>query len=118
MSQPLSRRLRRLWLNVHLWLGVGLLVVLAPLSLAGSVLVWHDPLDRALNPERYAVGSGPAAPPAQIAAAAQAAFAGRALPMQLRLPQVPGDPRRGGGPHRLARSRRPAAQPQRLDRSL
>ena len=51
-------RLRRFWLDVHLWIGVGLLIALVPLSVTGSILVWHDPLDRALHADRYAV-SGP-----------------------------------------------------------
>ena len=56
---PLAR-LRRLWLDVHLWLGVGLMVVLIPLSVSGAILVWHDALDHALYANRYAV-SGPEA---------------------------------------------------------
>ena len=91
MTSPLLRRLRRFWLDVHLWLGVGLFVILAPLSLSGSILVWHDPLDRALHPARYAASAGELTP-ATLASAAQAAFAGRAQPMQLRAPAAPGEP--------------------------
>jgi uncharacterized iron-regulated membrane protein len=89
---PLAR-LRRLWLDVHLWLGVGLMIVLIPLSVSGSILVWHDALDRALYAERYAV-SGPEAsqPIGAYAATAERAFAGRAALTQLRLPQKAGDP--------------------------
>jgi uncharacterized iron-regulated membrane protein len=89
---PLAR-LRRLWLDVHLWIGAGLLVVLAPLGVTGSILVWHDPLDHALYAQRYAV-SGPAAsqPLAAYAQAAQAAFGDRARLTQVRLPRAPGDP--------------------------
>ncbi|MET0294371.1 MAG: PepSY-associated TM helix domain-containing protein [Phenylobacterium sp.] len=89
---PLAR-LRRLWLDVHLWIGAGLLVLLIPLSLSGAALVWHDPLDRLLYAERYAV-SGPDAsrPVAAYASAAEGAFAGSAVLTQLRLPQERGDP--------------------------
>ena len=89
---PLAR-LRRLWLDVHLWLGVGLMVVLIPLSITGAILVWHDALDRSLYASRYAV-SGPEAsqPVTAYAAAADKAFAGRATLTQIRLPQKPGDP--------------------------
>lgn len=89
---PLSR-LRRLWLDMHLWIGVGLLIALLPLSVTGSILVWHDQLDRGLHAERYAT-SGPSAsrPIEAYAAAAQAAFAGRAQLTQIRLPQKAGDP--------------------------
>jgi uncharacterized iron-regulated membrane protein len=89
---PLAR-LRRLWLDVHLWLGVGLLIVLIPLSVTGSILVWHDQLDRALHAQRYET-TGPAVSQniETYAAAAQAAFADEARLTQVRLPQKAGDP--------------------------
>jgi len=89
---PLAR-LRRLWLDVHLWLGAGLMVVLIPLSVSGAILVWHDALDHSIYASRYAV-SGPEAsqPVAAYAAAAERAFAGRAALTQIRLPQRAGDP--------------------------
>jgi uncharacterized iron-regulated membrane protein len=89
----LLARLRGLWLDVHLWIGAGLLIVLVPLGVTGSVLVWHDPIDRALHAHRYAT-SGPSAsrPIDDYARAAEAAFAGRAQLTQIRLPQAPGDP--------------------------
>ncbi|HVI31195.1 PepSY-associated TM helix domain-containing protein [Phenylobacterium sp.] len=93
MTRTLNARLRRLWLDVHLWIGVGLLAALIPLSVTGSALVWHDALDRMLYADRYAV-SGPEArlSPADYARAAEAAFAGKARLTQVRLPQEPGDP--------------------------
>jgi uncharacterized iron-regulated membrane protein len=93
MTRSVSARLRRLWLDVHLWVGVGLMIVLIPLSVSGAVLVFHDELDRALHAQRYAV-SGPqsALPASAYAAAAEGAFAGKATLTQLRLPQTPGDP--------------------------
>lgn len=89
----LLARLRRLWLDVHLWIGAGLLVALIPLSVTGSVLVWHDQIDRALYAQRYAT-SGPSAsrPVGDYAQAAQAAFGERAQLTQIRLPQEAGDP--------------------------
>ncbi len=89
---PLAR-LRRLWLDIHLWIGAGLLVALIPLSVTGSVLVWHDQIDRALYAQRYAT-TGPSAsrPLSDYAQAAQAAFGDRAQLTQVRLPQEPGDP--------------------------
>jgi uncharacterized iron-regulated membrane protein len=89
---PLAR-LRRFWLDVHLWLGVALMVVLIPLSVSGAILVWHDALDHRLYADRYAV-SGPEAsqPLSAYAAAADRAFVGQAVLTQLRLPQKPGDP--------------------------
>lgn len=66
--------LRRLWLNVHLWIGVGLAVLLIPISISGGLLVWHDDIDALINPQRYAVtGAQVALPPtAYLAKAAEA----------------------------------------------
>ena len=47
--------LRRAWFQVHQWIGLALAILVIPLSLSGALLVWHEPLDRALNPGRYAV---------------------------------------------------------------
>lgn len=89
---PLAR-LRRFWLDVHLWLGVGLMIALIPLSVTGSILVWHDQIDRALHAQRYETTGPSASRPVQAyAAAAQAAFDGRAQLTQVRLPQNAGDP--------------------------
>lgn len=66
--------LRRLWLNVHLWIGVGLAVLLIPISISGGLLVFHDDLDALINPQRYAVTGPQAALPASdyLAKAAEA----------------------------------------------
>jgi len=86
-------RLRRLWLDVHLWIGAGLLVALIPLSVTGSILIWHDQLDRALYAQRYATtGASASRQIIDYSQAAQAAFGDRAQLTQLRLPQEPGDP--------------------------
>lgn len=85
-------RLRRLWRNLHLWIGLGLFVVLGPLGVTGSLLVFDDDIDKWAHPRRYAV-SGPAElDPGAYVEAARAAFAGRAAPSQLRLPQGPNAP--------------------------
>jgi uncharacterized iron-regulated membrane protein len=85
-------RLRKLWRDLHLWIGLGLFVVLAPLGVTGSLLVFDDGLDKLTHPQRYAV-SGPAAlDPGAYVEAARAAFGDRARPSQLRLPREPGAP--------------------------
>ena len=65
--------LRNLWFQFHKWIGLGLLVLIIPISLSGSALVWHDALDAAINPSRYAVSKGPAKPLPELADAAKAA---------------------------------------------
>ena len=85
--------MRRLWRNLHLWIGLSLFLVLAPLGLTGSLLVFDDGLDRLLHPVRYAVSGQPGDQSAQAyIGAARMAFGERALPAQLRMPAAPGQP--------------------------
>ncbi|HYJ29592.1 MAG TPA: PepSY domain-containing protein, partial [Allosphingosinicella sp.] len=49
---PSRLRLRSLWFSVHKWIGLLLAILVVPISLSGSALVWHDWLDGRLNPER------------------------------------------------------------------
>ncbi len=44
---------RKLWLKVHLWLGLGLGLFLAVIGITGSVLVFWKEIDQALNPGLY-----------------------------------------------------------------
>lgn len=62
---------RKLWFQIHKWIGISLTILILPISLSGSALVWHDWLDETLHPQRYAV-TGPAAPEAVAAYAAAA----------------------------------------------
>lgn len=93
MTSSLSGRLRRLWLDVHLWIGVGLLIAIIPLSATGAILVWKDGLDRITHAERYTTsGDRVALSPAAYVGAAESAFEGTADFTQLRFPEKPGDP--------------------------
>lgn len=93
MTRSPLGRLRRFWLDVHLWIGVGLFVALVPLGISGALLVWHDPLDELIHPHRFAVSRGQDALPAStLLAAGAAAFGDRALPTQLRMPEEAGEP--------------------------
>jgi len=56
-------QLRNAWFQVHKWVGLLLAIILIPLSLTGSMLVWDEPLDRLLEPSHY-TAAGPAALPA------------------------------------------------------
>ena len=91
-----SRALRQLWLNIHLWLGIGLAALLIPVALSGGLLVYHDEFDALLYPHRYAV-SGPqmALPLSDYLTRAKAAVAddpSDLRPTGLRLPGEPGGP--------------------------
>ena len=100
MTETRTAKLRRLWLNVHLWIGVGLAALLIPISLSGGLLVWHDQVDALINPQRYAVtGAQVALQPSNYLAKASEALASEAVakdagnlrPSGLRYPQ-PGWP--------------------------
>lgn len=113
MADSRAAKLRRLWLNVHLWIGVGLAVLLIPISVSGGLLVWHDEIDTWLNPQRYAVSGIEAAlpPSAYLAKATEAVVnsGGELRATALRYPE-PGWPvrvvtraqqRSAGGPPRI-----------------
>lgn len=87
---PAILRLRRLWFQVHKWIGISLAILIIPISLSGALLVWHDGLDRIANSERYAVsGTEATLPPGAYATAASAAVPGARL-ASLRMPEHEG----------------------------
>lgn len=45
---------QRLWRNIHLWLGIGLFVLLVPVALSGAILVYHDDIDAMMRTPRKA----------------------------------------------------------------
>jgi uncharacterized iron-regulated membrane protein len=85
-------RLRRLWLNIHLCIGLGFAVLLVPISLSGAVLVSHDQLEAVLNPDRYAVTQGTAQPATALLKSAQAAIGDGFEPTAVRLPDDASSP--------------------------
>ena len=70
MQQATQFRLRELWFQVHKWLGLTLAILIIPISLTGSALVWNDWLDEQLNPQRV-VDARPILPPSTYADAAR-----------------------------------------------
>ncbi len=54
MADSTLASLRRLWFNIHLWVGLILFVFLLALGLSGTALAWRPQLDRLLHPARYA----------------------------------------------------------------
>src|SRR3569623_1636663 len=67
-------QIRRAWFQVHKWIGLILAIVIIPLSVTGSALVWDEALDHGLNPQRYAVSGGATTDAQAYVAAAQAAL--------------------------------------------
>jgi len=109
MSETRAAQLRRLWLNLHLWIGAGLGLLIVPIAISGCLLVFHDELDAWFNPARYAVtGVNTGLPPsAYLDSAARAAGPGL-TPAVVRYPESDDAPlvvsarsARGEGPPRL-----------------
>jgi uncharacterized iron-regulated membrane protein len=84
--------MRRTWLNIHLWIGLGLALLLIPISLSGALLVWHDHVDAIINPDRYTVTAGPAQPASVLLAGASAALGRGFEPVVVRMPEGAGWP--------------------------
>ncbi len=91
-TTPRRGMLKRFWRNVHLWLGVGLFVLLVPIALSGAILVYHDDIDEFLRTPKGA--AAPSAPTDLAAAVANAkAAAGAAFqPVNIRIPDDPRTP--------------------------
>lgn len=110
-----KRRLRQLWFQIHKWLGLALAILIIPICVTGSALVWHDWLDETLNPERVVSGA-PAQPAAFYADAARKALAPNETLQTLTFPEREGPviaaasqpPRGGGRPVRVSYYLHPA----------
>ena len=87
------RAWRNAWFQVHLWLGVALFLVLIPLGLTGSLLVWREATDRFANPARYEVAkAAPQLSPDAYVAAARGVFKPGERVSGVRYPEHPGGP--------------------------
>ena len=100
--------MRRLWIDIHLWLGLTLGALGIFIGASGAVLLYDREIDAALGPARYAVSGAAVAQPlaGYAGSAAQAAGEGARV-MSLRLPEAAGDPLvatvRGRAPGAFAR---------------
>jgi len=68
MAKSRLRNLQRLWRNLHLCIGAGLLLLLGSIAISGALLVWKAPLDAIFNPSRYAITPGEPQPPSVFVA--------------------------------------------------
>ena len=102
MAQTTTMRLRGLWLSIHKWIGLSLAILIIPVSLTGSALVWHDWLDETINPQRYDVTTSEARlSPTAYAAASQSALAPGEQVAAIRYPE------HGHGPVMVSATRPP-----------
>ena len=106
----MSGKFRNIILDVHLYLSLGLSLLLVAIALTGAPLVWRDNVDRALNPDRYAItGASVDQMPSVYAAAAIAAAGPAQRVVDIRFPETPGWPvrvatRSDGGDGKAPRS--------------
>jgi uncharacterized iron-regulated membrane protein len=86
-QQRLSRlkKRRKLWLSVHLWLGLLLGFFLAVLGLTGSILVFYEEIDNVLNAELRTVQASPQGESAYRSLAEIQSAAIAAMPSQAKL---------------------------------
>jgi len=84
--------MRRVWLQLHLWLGIGLAILLVPVSLSGAALVWHDHLDMLIHPGRYAATADASLPPSQLVQRAASALDPGFQIVAVRMPESEGRP--------------------------
>lgn len=87
-----ASQLRRVWRQVHLWLGLILLLLVGLLGFSGTVLTFQEEFERGLNPARYAVSTGATAAPSVLLEGAQSAVGERFVVASLRFPEHAGDP--------------------------
>ena len=89
-STAMPRGLWRYWLRIHLLLGLGLGVIFALFGLTGSLLVFSDEVDAALNPELLITREdGDPVGPATVLAAVEAATAEDFQVAWLSAPRIP-----------------------------
>ncbi len=87
---PSAVKMRRTWFSVHKWLGIIFAVVVIPLSFTGAALVWDTALDKAVNPQRFAVSGTATLPPsAYVTAASKALTPGEQI-ASIRFPEGDG----------------------------
>jgi uncharacterized iron-regulated membrane protein len=85
-------QLRNLWFQIHKWIGLILAIAIIPICVTGAALVWHDPLERVVYPDRFAVQGSAALPATAYADAAAKVLAGEERLTRLVIPDEAGEP--------------------------
>lgn len=85
-----KRRWRRAWFQIHKWIGLALAILVVPLGLSGTALVYGEALDGVVNPQRHATSGTARLTPDAYAAAAAARLPPGGRVAQLRWPEGDG----------------------------
>lgn len=100
---------RRILREVHLWIGLGVGLVIVPIGISGALLIFSASLDRLIDPSLYAVSGPEVGQDAQTYLAHAAKAVPGAQATRLRLPPSEGGPVtvmvRGGAAEGQARQR-------------
>lgn len=107
----------RLWRNIHLWLGIGLFVLLVPVALSGAVLVYHDDIGDMMNTPRGAVATSAELDIAAAIANATKAAGDKFQPTAIRFPEDTRVPVSVSVRGQAARGERPAFLTALIDRT-
>ncbi len=83
---------RRMFRQVHLWIGLGLSLLIAAIALSGALLVFGPEVDRLIDPSRYAVTGAAAEQAAGVYLGNAAKAAPGAQAAVLRWPEAEGAP--------------------------
>ncbi len=76
-------RARLLWLKLHRWVGLALLIAFLAIAVTGMALVWRNTTESIVHPDRVAAADTiKRAPASAIVAAGRAVMPGGALPVQ------------------------------------
>lgn len=84
--------LRKLWFQIHKWIGLILAIAIIPISVTGAALVWHEPLERVVYPQRFAVEGPATLPPVIYAEAARGVLGEGERLSRLTIPGEAGEP--------------------------
>ncbi len=82
--------MRKLWFQVHKWIGLILAILIIPLCATGAALVWDEALDHGLNPQRYATSGTQTLDPQRYVDAAKGALGPDARVSTLTMPDGDG----------------------------
>ena len=84
--------LRKAWFQVHKWIGLILAVVIIPISITGSALVWHDQIDEWMHPARHSGYGAATLASTDYAEAARRALGESERLSKVEIPHEPGEP--------------------------
>lgn len=92
MARQIAGRFREVLFQLHLWVGLVFFLLIAPVALTGSVLMFPEQVNRVGNPTpRVAPTDGATLAPSEYLERARSALPDTAKLQSLRLPQAPGD---------------------------